>query len=131
MQNNPPTITSVNIMILENRILKVNVEAFDYEGLANASLCLYNDERWLNFTEPFQGNSCIFEIDHSYFKEGTWKIFVTISDKDYAETSLYYGQVTIPSNIPALTFLLISLGGAAAITLLVCLLYRKTFRNKV
>jgi len=34
--NNPPTITSINIMILENSILRVTVEAFDYEGLANA-----------------------------------------------------------------------------------------------
>jgi len=123
--NNPPTITSVNVMILENSILRVSVEAFDYEGLANASLCLYNGGKWLNFTGAFQDNNCIFEIDCSDLKEREWKLFVTVVDKDHAETSVYYGQVIMPSKPPALMFILISLGGAGTLTLLVYLLLSK------
>jgi len=123
--NNPPTITSINVMILENSILRVTVEAFDYEGLANASLCLYNGGKWLNFTRSFQDNNCIFEIDCSDLKEKEWKLFVTVVDKDHAETSIYYGQIMMPSQPPTLMFILISLGGAGALTLLVYLLLSK------
>jgi len=123
--NNPPTITSVNVMILGNSILRVIVEAFDYEGLANASLCLYNEGKWLNFTRSFQDNNCIFEIDCSDLKEKELKLFVTVVDKDRAETSVCYGQVIMPSKPPALMFILISLGGAGALTLLVYLLLSK------
>ena len=122
--NNPPTITSINVMTLDS-ILRVTVEAFDYEGLANASLCLYNGEKWLNFTRAFQDNNCIFEIDCSDLKEKEWKLFVTVVDKDHAETSVYYGHVIMPSKPPTLMFILISLGGAVALTLLVYLLHSK------
>jgi len=127
--NNPPTITSINVMILENSILRVTVEAFDYEGLANASLCLYNGGKWLNFTKSFQDNDCSFEIDCSDLKEKEWEIFVTVVDKDHAETSVYYGQVVMPSKPPALMFILISLGGAGAIILLVYLLHSREVKG--
>ena len=125
--NNPPLIVSVDVdfEFARERILVVAIEAFDHEGLANASLCFRNNGQWLNFTKTFYGNSCIFEVNASNFKEGLWQIFILVNDMDNAKALLNYGKIMIPSKIPVLTFLLAALAGAAVITILALLLYVK------
>lgn len=129
--NNPPSIISFKIKpkVVKGESLLAIVKAFDYEGLANASICLRNDGQWLNFTRSFNGDACIFEIDTSNFREGAWEVLVAVQDVDGAITLSSYGKIMISFAIPVLAFTLIALMGATVVTFLAFIILKRVRGN--
>jgi len=126
--NNPPSIISFKIEaeVMQGEILTASVKAFDYEGLANASICFRSDEYWLNFTKALTDTNCIFEIDTSSFHEGKWNAFVIVQDADGAKSSSNYITIVILPEAPVLMFSLIALGLASLTALVVLFFFLRT-----
>ena len=126
--NNPPSIISFKIEaeVMRGEILTASVKAFDYEGLANASICFRSDDYWLNFTKALTDTNCIFEIDTSSFHEGKWDVFVIVQDADGAKVSSNYITIVILPEAPVLMFSLIALGLASLTALIVSFFFLRT-----
>jgi len=126
--NNPPSIISFKIEaeVMQGEILTASVKAFDYEGLANASICLRSNEYWLNFTKSLTGANCIFEIDTSSFHEGKWNAFVIVQHADGAKSSSSYITRVILPEVPVLMFSLTALGLTSLTALIVLFFFLKT-----
>ena len=130
--NNPPSILqfSIELEVMKHDTLSAWVQAFDYEGLPEAKLCLKVGDSWKNYTGVLKENGTYtFNIDVSKFPSDKVVAFFSVYDSDGAEVVSNQFMIVIYSEIPTLLFLGISMGASALITFIVALFLFK-FRRR-
>ena len=130
--NNPPSILqfSIELEVMKHDTLSAWVQAFDYEGLPEAKLCLKVGDSWKNYTGVLKENGTYtFNIDVSKFPSDKVVAFFSVYDSDGAEVVSNQFMIVIYPEIPTLLFLGISMGASALITFIVALFLFK-FRRR-
>ena len=130
--NNPPSILqfSIELEVMKHDTLSAWVQAFDYEGLPEAKLCLKVGDSWKNYTGVLKENGTYtFNIDVSKFPSDKVVAFFSVYDSDGAEVVSNQFMIVIYSEIPTLLFLGISMGASALITFIVALFLFKFKRR--
>ena len=130
--NNPPSILqfSIELEVMKHDTLSAWVQAFDYEGLPEAKLCLKVGDSWKNYTGVLKENGTYtFNIDVSKFPSDKVVAFFSVYDSDGVEVVSNQFMIVIYPEIPTLLFLGISMGASALITFIVALFLFK-FRRR-